>query len=44
MIKFLNLRNALPCKGLVKKSATINLVGQYSIETLPDSTWLVMKK
>ena len=34
----------LKFKGFVKKSAIIDLVGQYSIETLPDSTWSVMKK
>ena len=41
---FLNLANSFPCSGLVIKSANISPVGQYSMFTLPFSTWSVMKK
>ena len=41
IIKRLNFKKSLPCKGFVKKSAIIDLVGQYSIDMLPDSTWSV---
>ena len=32
MIAFLNLKKSLPCSGLVKKSAVISPVGQYSTD------------
>ena len=39
----LNFVNFLPCRGLVKKSATISSVGQYSILSSPFLIQSVMK-
>ena len=44
IITFLNCMNFLPCRGLVKKSATISSVGQYSILSSPFLIQSVMKK
>ena len=41
---FLNCMNFLPCRGLVKKSATISSVGQYYILSSPFLMRSVMKK
>jgi hypothetical protein len=34
MMAFLNSKKAEPCKGFGKKSANMDLVGQFSIDTL----------
>ena len=44
IITFLNWRNFFPWRGLVKKSATIFSVGQYSILRSPFLIRLVIKK
>mmetsp|Transcript_19868 Transcript_19868/g.22532 ORF Transcript_19868/g.22532 Transcript_19868/m.22532 type:complete len:102 (+) Transcript_19868:298-603(+) len=44
MMTALNFRNSAPCKGLVKKSANISSVGQYSMDISPLSIRSLTKK